>query len=264
MNTSLPYTLEWANYARTAYFTTVVPSLEVTLSRQVVLVTDPEVPSVDGNHAALLRCLPEEADALLERVVRHYQERRITPYVVLSPACSPSDWPQRLAARGFKPYGGPETWMHIEQATRAERLQVPAYLEIRKVASDAEITDFCRLVLETFEMPEEMLPVMERGLGPINALEGVENYVARIDGKPVGCASLYHYLGYTAMGSAGVLPGMRFMGIAAGLMGHLYRAWKQAGTRMLLVQTSLPKLEQIFTFGGGEKLFERRYYVLED
>ncbi len=40
--------LEWSNYARTAYFATVVPGLEVNISSEVILMTDPAVPLVDG------------------------------------------------------------------------------------------------------------------------------------------------------------------------------------------------------------------------
>ena len=36
--------IEWADFARCAYFATVIPGYEVTVSSEVVLVTDCEVP----------------------------------------------------------------------------------------------------------------------------------------------------------------------------------------------------------------------------
>lgn len=255
--------LEWANYARNAYFASVVPGMEVTVARNVVLVTNHEVPTVDGNHAAMLRAAPDEADALIDRIVRHYREIGITPYVVLSPGCAPADLPLRLQDKGFKVYGKPETWLDITHLPRAEKLPMPGYLEIHKITS-GEMADFCRVIIEAFEMPAEMLPMMLRGFTPINDLEGIDNYLALVNGKPTGCASLYHYLGYTALGSGAVLPGARFMGVGAGLVGYLYREWQKSGSHTLLAQTSLGKLEQILILGGGKKLFTRQYYALED
>ncbi len=252
--------LEWSNYARTAYFATVVPGVQVSISSEVVLISDPLVPLMDGNHAAMLRAAPDKADALIERIIEHYQSFGLQPAVVISPGCEPDNLPQRLEAHGFCRQGDPEYWLTLKSPLYADALRAPGGVIVRQV-EQADVPAFCRVMAASFGMPEDTLPILHHGFGHINDLPGVHNYLATVDGEPVGCASLFSYLGYGALGSAGVLPGARRAGVALALAVRGYQDWKRDGDKVLVIQTTLQKLERMLRIAGCRRAFARTYYV---
>jgi len=256
------YALEWAEYARSAYFATVVPAAQVLISSEVVFVTDPQVPMLEGNHAALARTTPDRAEALLDRIIQHYQACGLQPTVAISPNCMPDDWPQRLQARGFKPYGDPEHFLALKDSWYAEALPVPKNIAVREIGLDG-LPDFSRVMVAAYEMPEEFVPVLAHNLTYINDLPGVHNYVAYVDGEPVGCMSLFSYAGYSALGSGGVLPGLRNTGAAIALAAQGYKDYRQDGSQTMTFQTVLPKMERMLRIAGCKRIFTRIYYTLE-
>ncbi len=254
--------LEWSNYARTAYFATVVPGVQVRISSEVILITDPEMPMVDGNHAAMLRTTPDRADALIERIVKHFQDRGLKPYVVISPNCAPDDLPQRLTAHGFTQYGDPERWLTLKKPFYVEAIRNWGNATVREIGVEA-IPDFCRVMVAAYQMPEEALPILDRSLRYINDLPGIHNYVAYLNGEPVGCASMFSYGGYGALGSMGMLPGVHQTGAAFALAARGYQDWKKDGNKVMVFQTVLPKMERMLRIAGCEPVFTCTYYVLE-
>jgi hypothetical protein len=254
--------LEWSDYARTAYFATVVPGVQVCISSEVILTTDPEVPLREGNHAAMLRTTPDCTDALIERVVKHYRECGLKPCVVISPNCAPDDLPQRLQAHGFAQDGDTEYWLTLKDPLYAEALHGFGPVTIHEIGRDG-VPDFCQVMVKAYEMPEGTAPLLDHAFGYITGLPGVHNYVAYVNGEPVGCASLFSYLGYGALGSVGVLPGARHLGAAFALAARGYQDWKKDGNKALVLQTMLPKLERLLRIGGCRRVFTRTYYTLE-
>ena len=255
--------LEWADYARTAWFASVVPGMEVTVTSDAVFLSNSIVPTPDGNHAALLRAAPEDTDALIERVCSHYSARGVSPCVAVSPACTPTDLTQRLAAHGFCEHGEPEYWLVLENPKHLLRYKAPANITIRQADDSAGISDFCGVMEAAYDMPEGTSFVLNHFFGHINALPGIRNYVATLDGQPVGCASLFTYLGVSAFGSGGVLPGLRYSGAILGLIERIYEDWRQDGAPVMVTQTVLPKLERTLQHFGFRTLFTRRYYLRE-
>ena len=253
--------LEWSEYARTAYFATVMPDVEVLISSEVILITDPQVPMVEGNHAAMLRTTPDRADALIERIIQHYQERGLTPYVAISSNCSPDDFAQRLLAHGFKQHAEPEQWLTLKDAWYVEGLRGPDPIAVCEIGQDG-LVDFCQVMVTAFDLPPAAAPLLTRNFGCINDLPGVHNYVAYLDDKPIGCMSLFSYMGYSVVGSAGVLPGLRHTGAAVSLIVRCYQDYKKSGSKVLAFQTMLPKLARMFRIGGCKHIFTRTYYVL--
>jgi len=259
---NLSHEVEWSNYARSAYFATVVPGVEVRVSSEVVMVTDPLVPLVDGNHAAMLNTTPDQADDLIERIIRHYQERSLTPTVVLSPSCSPDDLDQRLIAHGFKLSGDPEYWLALTDGSAIESLKFPIDIEVHEI-EQGELTEFCQIMAASFEMPDEMIPILYHNFSFVNELPGIHNYLACVNKKPVGCGSLFSYAGFSSFGSTGVLPEVRDYGIGYALYAHGYQDWKKDGTKMFLIQTLVPGLDRKLRQVGCQRLFTRSYYALE-
>jgi hypothetical protein len=255
--------LEWANYARTAYFASVVPGPEVRISSEIILITDPSVPMTDSNHAALLRTTPERADALIERVIRHYREVGQKPCMVLSANCSPDDLPQRLLARGFVQYGGEEYWTMLQDRTFAESLQGPENIPVRQ-ASAEDMPDFCQVMIAAFDMPQDTLPILHHAFGLINDLPGIHNYVAYLDVKPIGCASLFSYLGIGALGSMSVIPSARNSGAMWALAARSYQDVKQDNDKAMIFQTPLVWLDRLLQNVGCVRVLTRTYYIMND
>ena len=253
--------LEWSNYARTAYFATVVPGMEVNISSEVILITDPSVPLVDGNHAAMLRTPPDRADALIERIIKHYRDHGLKPYIVISPGCAPDDLPQRLEAHGFTQYGDPEVWLTLGKPFYADALRPSKTVAVHEIGSD-EIPEFCRVMAIAYEMPEDTIPILARNFQYINGLPGIHNYLAYVNGQPVGCMSLFSYIGYGALGGAGVIPSARRADVAYTMAIYGYHDWKKDGNKVMVFQTVLPKIERMLRIGGCQRRFTRTYYVL--
>ena len=254
--------LEWNDYARTAWFASVVPMMEVTISSQAVFLSNSLLPSSDGNHAALLRTSSQDCDALIRRVIEHYQARGVPPCVAVSPSCLPSDLPDRLLAHGFIAHGDPEYWLVLADPTRLENTRGPHNCTVQRVGPH-EVSAFCQVMETAFGMPEGASWVLEHVFGPINSLPGIYNYLATLDGQPAGCASLFTYNGFSAFGSGGTLPGMRSLAVGGALIEQVCRDWTAAGRPVMVAQTVLPKLERVFNHIGFRRVFSRSYYILE-
>jgi hypothetical protein len=254
--------LEWSEYARSAYFATVVPGAQVLISSEAILITDPQVPMVEANHAALLRTTPERADALIERITHHYQEHGLQATIVISPNCTPDDLAERLQVHGFRQSGELEHWLTITESWYAEALRCPSNITLREIGVEG-LPDFCRVMAAAYDMPDESVPILVHSLSFISGLPGIHNYVAYIENEPVGCMSLYSYAGYSALGSGGVLPGLRNTGAAFALAGRGYQYFKQDGSKYMTFQTVLPRLARLFRIAGCKEIFTRAYYTLE-
>jgi hypothetical protein len=252
---------EWSNYARTAYFAAVVPGLEVGISSEMILITDASVPLVDSNHAAMLHSTPDRADDLIERIIKHYRDRGLRPTVVISPGCTPDDLPQRLMAHGFAPKGDHEVWLTLGKPSSFEVLQPSEHVVVRQIGSE-EIPAFCRVMAIAFEMPENSVPILAGNLLYINNLPGIHNYLAYVNDEPVGCMSMFSYLGYGALGGAGVISSARGANVASTLAIRGYQDWKKDGNKVLVTQTVLPEMECLLRTLGFQSRFARTYYVL--
>lgn len=217
----------------------------------------------DANHAALLRTTPDRADAIIERVIRHYQDVGQKPCVVLSSNCSPDDLPQRLLAHGFVQYGGEEYWTMLQDRTFAESFRAPENVTVCQ-ASAQDMPDFCQVMIAAFDMPQDTFPILDRAFGLINDLPGIHNYVAYIDGKPIGCASLFSYLGIGALGSMSVIPSARSSNAMWALAARSYQDMKQDDDKTMIFQTQLPWLDSLLQRVGCVRVLTRTYYIMHD
>jgi hypothetical protein len=251
---------EWANYCQVAYFARAVPGIDVRISSEVVMVTGPQMPTMEVNHAGLLRAEPEKADGLIREITAHYRDLGLQPCVAVSPACAPGDLAQRLEAHGYEKYGDPEIWLKLVDASYLEKLNYPPGITVRQIGK-AELPTFCKLMAAAFELPEDMLPALQYGLEYTIDLPGMNSYIAYAGEVPVGCVSMNTTQGYSAIGSGGVLPGARRLGASYALWKRTYEDWKKSGSSDYVLQTVLPILARLLRMGGCRQLFTRTYYV---
>lgn len=254
--------LEWNDYARTAWFASVVPMMEITISSEAVFLTNQLVQTPDGNHAALLRTSAEDCDAMIRRVISFYQERGLTPCVAVSSNCQPANLALRLASQGFKPYGDPESWLVLGDLLRFESARGAPNCTVHPVSPD-DLDEFCDVMANSYGMPAGAGFILNHFFSNIGRLPGINNYLARVDGSPAGCLSMFHYNGVCAMGSASTLPEVRSLALGGALLQQASLDWIAAGRPQLVTQTVLPRLESILVRLGFRRAFSRTYYILE-
>ena len=208
----------------------------------------------------MLRVEPERADELIREISAHYRDLGVQPCVALSPACAPADLDRRLEAQGYEKYGDPEIWLKLTDASYLEKLSYPPGISVRQIGK-TELPIFCKLMAAAFEMPDEMIPVLQYGLEYTIDLPGMNSYIAYAGDEPVGCVSMNTTQGYSAIGSGGVLPGARRLGVSYALWKRTYEDWKKSGSSDYVIQTVLPILARLLRMGGCRELFQRAYYV---
>jgi hypothetical protein len=254
--------LEWANYAATFASAQVTPGLEVMLRDDVVLSVSTVFPTPDVNHAALVRATAETVAPLLDEVTERYRDVDLPVTFYLSPACSPSDLPARLEARGFVRQPEEEAWMVVDDLSALRLSPPPPYLELHQIAPD-EAETFAEVFMRAFDMPLDYAPAMAQLVRPSIGLPGMYHYLAFQKGEPVGTMSLLCHERVGILGSAGVVPMRRGTRIASSLG---YRAREDAfaeGVETVVLQTAAgTMLERFLRVVGFERGFARVTYVL--
>lgn len=97
-------------------------------------------PLDDGfNVAVLSESRPQDADALLARLIARFREVGATPRVRVTPLSQPDDWPARLRARGFVQTGDSEVFMRLVDGLR--RPANPG-VDVRLAPQEADVADF--------------------------------------------------------------------------------------------------------------------------
>lgn len=266
MTVTIPLTqiaeLERANYAATVPSAEVTPGLDVLLRDDVLLTWSTAFPTHDSNHACLLRTGPEKADDLIDEVEVFFTSKDLPVAVYVSPACTPADLPQRLAARGFRQQRDDETWMILENL---EGFQLPAphpNVSVRPVTADDTRT-FAEVFLASFEWPSQMAPILADLLRPGLELANTHHYLAFTEGKPVGTCSLLRHERYGVLGSTGVLSEYRRGGTATNLAIRALSDARERGVDTVMLQTTADTwLERFLRMSGFERAFTRICFLL--
>jgi hypothetical protein len=254
--------LEWINYAASQAIIDRTPDLALTMRNDLILTSSQSFPAPDTTHACLLRATPQLAKALLDEVTDYFQSRNLPPTVYLSPACAPTDLPDRLESRGFERQPGEEAWLMLEGV--ADVLIPPAMPGFRVQAVTAEdVLAFARVFLTAFGMPSEFAPYLADLLAPSVDVPGVYHYLAWAGDEPVGTCSLICYQDYGILGSVGVLPAFRQSGAATNLAIAAGNQAKTSGVNTAILQTTADTfLEQVLRMYGFRRVFTRICYTL--
>jgi len=263
MSTSLQEitTLERANYEANWTIAQVTPGLELCLRDDVVIASSDVFPSPDTNHACLLQATAETVDELIIEIINYFTAKELPPTVFVSPACTPSDLPQRLADHGFES-GDKETWMTLDNLSQRELPPLSPKVFIRQITRN-EVMTFANTFMASFEMPLEFASSMAYLIEPSVDSPGVHHYLAYMDDQPVGTYSLICQKHYGIIGSAGVLPAFRRKKAVTNLTIEAIKTAKQHGVDTLVLQTTAGfLLERMLRIYGFKKVFTRVAYTL--
>jgi ribosomal protein S18 acetylase RimI-like enzyme len=256
--------LEWANYAATLPSAQVTPGLEVTLRDDVILTSSTSFPTHDSNHACLLRTTAQAADDLIAEVAGFFQAKGLPIAIYVSPACEPTDLPERLLDTGFKKQPEEEAWMILENLSDFD---IPSpYPGIRvKLITKSEAIVFSRVFMAAFDMPSDFAPVMAQLLEPTVVLPRVRHYLGFDKEQPIGTCSLLCHESFGVLGSAGVIPEHRSSGAATNLAAHAATEAREMGIDTLMLQTAADTwLERFLRISGFRRAFTRSCYILDD
>jgi len=257
--------LERANYAAMLPSARVTPGVEVVLRDDVILTSSASLPGHDSNHACLLRTSVERVGELIAEVMAFFQAQERPIAIYISPACKPSDLPDRLLGKGFSKQEEEESWMVLEDLPNADiPSSYPGYTV--DLVSEGEAELFAGVFLAAFGMPSEFAPIMAQLLRPSIGLPSVRHYVARdAAGEAIGTCSLLLHESFGVLGSAGVVSDHRRKGAATSLAVRAATDAIEQGVDTLMLQTAADTwLERFLRISGFERAFIRSCYIRDD
>jgi hypothetical protein len=240
-----------------------VPGVEVVLRDDIVILSSHTFPSADINRAYLFRTTPEGADALIDEVVGYFKSRELPAVIMLSPACTPADLPQRLEARGFVRQETDEAWMVLEGLQKARVPKIDKSVTVKRVENQEDVTTFAEVMTGAYDMPSDWIPFLAQMLEPTITVPGFAHYVAFVKGVPAATLTLMRHGPYVTIGSGGVLPQYRGTRTIYNMAVEVLSEARRQGVETVVGQTSLgPKFERYLRIGGFKLAFRRTEYKL--
>jgi len=196
------------------------------------------LPDPHLNPVLTTRLEPDEADAVIDRMIAELTERGAPFMWWVTPSSSPHDLAARLTNRGFvrdEPWPG----MTVETDVMRQPSPVPG-LVIRRVTTDEELETYVELfapMLSPSPAFTALLVEATRRIGYDEAAPEV-HYVGFVDRQPVATVSLL-----TAGGAAGIynvatIERARGRGIGAAMTAAAVEAGRQRGLTTATLQAS--------------------------
>jgi hypothetical protein len=241
----------------------VMPGLEAVIRDDVVMSYSRDYPSPDTNHAILLRESPEKIDDLIDEVIAYYKERDLPATIMLSPACTPADLPQRLLKRGFIKQEPDECWLVMEDFQHYRIPKTDPKTLIKSVQKE-DLHVFAETMVAAYEMTQEWIPMLENVLEPSIGHPNINHYLAYVDQKPAATFTTMMYKEYVVMGSGGILPKYRGSRLIHNIGVTALALARDKGADTILGQTVVgPLFERFLRFYGFKQAFRRQAYILE-
>jgi len=241
----------------------VMPGFEIITRDEFTLISSVDYPSPDANRASILQASPESIEGILDEIVAYFKERNMPAAIMLSPACTPADLPERLLKRGFARQDPPEAWMVMENLQTIKRPRVDPKITVRRVEA-ADVPLFAEVMAAAFEMPAEWVPVLINVVAPSVGINGFTHYLAWIGERPLATLTMMRHQDYVVIGSAGVLPEYRGSSTIFSLAVKVVSQAQDEGVNTVLLQTTLgPVFERFLRICGFKPAFWRVGYSLE-
>lgn len=242
----------------------VVPGVEVVRRDDIVILSSQSFPSADINRAYLFRASPERVDALVDEVVDFFKAKNLPAIIMVSPACTPADLPQRLEARGFVRQTVDEAWLILENLQKAIVPKIDKSVTVKRVENTEDVTTFAEVMTGAYDMPADWTPFLAQMLEPTIQVPGFAHYLAFVKGVPAGTLTLMRHKNYVTIGSGGILPEYRGTRTIYNMAVEVLAEAKRDGVETVVGQTSLgPKFERYLRIGGFKLAFRRTEYKLE-
>ena len=199
------------------------------------------------NYVAWLSPDSEQDFVLMWKDIRKlFVQRRRVPSVYISPSSSPFYWSSGPVPASFKKLYT-DSWMLLRDSTFHTKYKYPTYVTVERVDPSIQREEFVRTFLTAYKSdnPEDAYPNLPDYYATALRLsfdrtpEGfdVEHYWAKIDGRPVGVASVLIKDETAGVYGAGTVREHRKRGVGTSLTVHIIRSCLSRGVRTLLLQT---------------------------
>jgi hypothetical protein len=241
----------------------VMTGIHAIVRDDLILIYSKDYPSLDTNRAFLLRETPEKIEGLIDEVIAYFKEWGLPTTIMVSPACTPADLPQRLLKRGFVRQEPDECWLAMENLQTAKAPKTDPRIVVKPVKKE-DVGLFAGTMVAAYEMAPEWTPMLEKMLEPTIGLPNITNYLAFIDQKPAATMTTMRYKEFVVAGSVGVLPECRGTSLAFSLGVVVLSQMRAEGADTVLAQTTLgPMFERFLRICGFKQAFKRQGYILE-
>jgi GNAT superfamily N-acetyltransferase len=189
----------------------------------------------------VISCRAEgDADALIGRIVAHYQSRNVPFAWIVHPSAMPSDIGKRLEQRGMQ-HAENVPGMTMDLADLPPRDPCPAGIEIREVTSDEDLRGAQELIAWRWDVPAEEREAhwqMNLSFGVGKPGSPLRCWVAYLDGQPVSKALLNMDAGCAGIHGVATKPEARGKGLARTLTLEGLHTGREAGYRLAMLHTS--------------------------
>jgi len=241
----------------------VMPGVQIVLRDNLVLIDSKDYPSLDINRAFLLRETPEKIDDLIDEVIAYFKARDLPATIMVSPACTPADLPERLLKRGFVRQEPDECWLVMDHIQARKVPRTDPKVVVKPVTKE-DVGLFAETMVAAYEMAPEWAPMLEKALEPSIGHPNIDHYLAFIEQKPAATVTTMQYKDYVIVGSGGVLPQHRGSTLLFNVSVIALAHAREKGADTILGQTTVgPMFERFLRMCGFKQAFKRQGFILE-
>ena len=204
-------------------------------------------------------------DQRIDRLVNHYQKRRVAFLWVVHPTSSPIDLPDRLQRRGLRAVEL-MPGMVRSLAELPESTPLPKGIEVREIIGEEDFAEYSDFVSWRWGVPEEYMGQLRTSLAHFQiGKPGSKSHMwqAWRAGQPISKAGLYLAAGSAGIYAVATRPEARRLGLAGILTLKALKKARKFG-KDLAVLHSTPMAESLYQSLGFETIAEFRLFASED
>lgn len=199
----------------------------------------------EANGARYVRCTEDNADAVIEEIVRFYRTRRLTPRVDVDPQTEPIDFRQRLEAVGFESTFNQYRVMLWQEET-ATPPDLPAGVKLA-VATPYDVEAIVQIGAD--DSPWSGTEWLRRRTRTLLAKPSVRYYVVWVDGVPAATAMCFWTDKLRFVESVATRPAYRRRGLASAII------------QQMQADTSTPLMLDVET-DNAERVYARQGFAV--
>ncbi len=211
------------------------------------------------NHITRVRCKTEEADDIIEQTILRFGEKSIPPCFYVSPLTSPEDFGERLEDKGFRQWDKMDVMEYLGEEPDLQEGDV----EVRRVDSES-INLWTAVYAESFEVSKSQTQEYTKRTGLAFLRSDTDFFLAFVDGKVAGCASLYSKDRVGGIYFLGILAEFRRRGIASKLLKVVAKRSEERHNTSLILQTLRQSgLKEFYSKNRFKKTYTKSIYILK-
>jgi GNAT superfamily N-acetyltransferase len=196
------------------------------------------IPFFLANGVGRTRLPAERADAVIAETLGYFQARDLPMMWIVGPQTQPADLGSRLAAQGLISRNAMPG-----MAILLERLPdppLPPGATVEEVMDAGMLREWTQACSAGYEMPYEVAEAfacISNDLG-FGEQAPIRSFLARQDGKPVACSTLFLGVGVAGLYCVATVPEARRQGLGAAVATAPLKAAKASGYRIGVLQAS--------------------------